>query len=92
MQGKTDVHKAIETAKSTVSDLFEDCWELRLEEVEFDDTSNPWHWNVTVSFSDRPGVGVWSGRDAGRVYKVVRINDINGRVVSITNREFRFQD
>lgn len=92
MQGKKDIHKVIETAKSTVEDLFGACSGLRLEEIEFDDTSHPEHWDITVSFSYSPTVGVWSGRDPERVFKVVRINPIDGQVASITNREFQAQD
>lgn len=91
MQGETDIRKVIETAMSTVRDLFGDCWGLRLEEVKFDDTSHPEHWDITVSFTYSPPMG-WSGHDPDRAFKVVRIKDINGQVASITNREFRAQD
>lgn len=91
MQGKTDIRQVIETAMSAVRDLFGDCWGLRLEEVKFDDTGHPEHWDITVSFTYSSAV-VWHGRDPDRVFKVVRIKDFNGQVTSVTNREFRVQD
>ena len=91
MQGKTDIRNVIETAMSTVGDLFGDCWGLRLEEVKFDDTSHPEHWDVTVSFG-YTAAEVLLGHNQGRAFKVVRIKDFNGQVTSVTNREFRVQD
>ena len=83
MQGKLDPHKAVDMAKSIVRDLFELSGGPRLEEVEFDDTSNPHHWRLTVSFRRRT-----PGQAVTRVFKVVRIKDVDGQVVSITDRAF----
>lgn len=90
-----EVKEAIRVAKEYVGDLFseEPIEDVGLEEVDFDDASN--EWRITVGFS-RP----WSGkaqtgsgfaaflapRPTGRAYKVVRINDEQGRVTSLRDR------
>ena len=69
----------------------------RREEVDFDDASH--EWRITLGFS-RPWSGkqvaqpeggggftlIPPPRLAGRVYKVVRIDDEHGRVASLKNR------
>lgn len=86
-----DVKEAVREAKKYVFELFldEEIMDLGLEEVKFDHCSNV--WNVTVGFS-RP----WDRRFAPpanlreyvqrRSYKVLRINDENGRVESLEDR------
>lgn len=90
-----EVKEAVRVAKEYVGDLFseEPIEDVGLEEVDFDDASN--EWRVTVGFS-RP----WSGkaqmgngfmaalapRPTGRAYKVVRIDDEQGRVTSLKDR------
>ena len=86
-----DVKEAVGTAKTYVVDLFADeaITYVGLEEVEFDELSGD--WKVTIGFS-RP----WNQLNAvvtalapdrhGRAYKVVRIKDRDGRVISLTDR------
>ena len=87
-----DVKEAVKKAKSHMIDLFDDeeIADVGLEEVELDETSNT--WNITVGFS-RP----WHRRTQDpmtaallpayrRSYKVVRINDDSGKVISIMDR------
>ena len=86
-----DVKEAVETAKTYVTDLFgsEGVMNVGLEEVEFDDSLES--WKVTVGFS-RP----WDHKNAmtaalgdsrpARSYKIVRISDGDGSVMSITAR------
>ena len=84
-----DVKEAVVAAKDYVSDLFgeEKPMNLGLEEIEFDERTNEWH--VTVGFS-RP----WeSGSIASalgttrRAYKILRIANGDGHVISVKNRE-----
>ncbi len=88
-----DVKKAVRTAKDYLGDLFEDeqITNVGLEEVVFDDVSNS--WKVTIGFS-RPwdqknglGAALSQGRRLERSYKVLRINDDNGRVESLTDHD-----
>ena len=92
-----EVKEAVRVAKEYVNDIFseETISDLGLEEVDFDHASH--EWRITLGFS-RP----WSGKQvaqggggftlippprlAGRVYKVVRIDDERGRVASLKNR------
>ena len=92
-KGKTmDVKEAVKTAKTYVADLMSDegIENLGLEEVEFDDMAQ--QWRVTVGFS-RP----WDRKNAlavalteygrsDRSYKVLSINDSDGRIESLTDR------
>ncbi len=86
-----DVKEAVGTAKTYVADLFADeaITYVGLEEIIFDEPSGD--WKVTIGFS-RP----WNQLNAvvtalspdrhGRAYKVVRIRDRDGSVVSLTDR------
>ena len=86
-----DVKEAVGTAKTYVADLFADegVAYVGLEEIVFDELSGD--WKVTIGFS-RP----WSQLNAvvtalapdrhGRAYKVVRIKDRDGSIVSLTDR------
>ena len=86
-----DVKEAVGTAKTYVADLFadEEIAHVGLEEIVFDELSGD--WKVTIGFS-RP----WSQFNAvvtaldpdrhGRAYKVVRIKDCDGSIVSLTDR------
>ena len=87
-----DVKEAARTAKDYVSDLFADegITNVGLEEVELDEFSNT--WKITLGFS-RP----WDQKNAlvatlggdgrpARAYKVVHINDDDGKVKSLTDR------
>jgi hypothetical protein len=84
-----DVKAAVQIAKSYVSDLFseEQIRNVGLEEVEFDETSR--EWLVTVGFArswdERSGlekamIGV------RRSYKVIRLSNVDGHVISVKDR------
>jgi hypothetical protein len=84
-----DVKAAVKIAKSYVSDLFseEQIRNVGLEEVEFDETSK--EWLVTVGFArswdERSGlekamIGVH------RSYKVIRLSNVDGHVISVKDR------
>ena len=79
--------EAVKTAKQYVTDLFADegIVELGLEELDVDQGR---YWKITIGFS-RP----WSGSipsvlggQTGRSYKIVRIDDVNGRILSVKDR------
>ena len=77
--------------KSTLVDLFdgEEIDYVGLEEVVFDDESD--QWLITIGFSrpwDRPKALSASLLEdpLKRSYKVVRINDADGRVMSLKDR------
>ncbi len=85
-----DVKEAVKTAKQYVNDLFaaEGIEYVGLEEVDFDDEKRV--WEVTIGFSRtwKQGFTVAMKADGrgGRSFKIVRIHDISGRVVSLTHR------
>ena len=88
-----DVKQAVKTAKDYVVSLYdeEEIMDIGLEEVEFDVCSDQWH--VTIGFS-RPwdkekSVSIpfpYSDARRPRSYKQVRINDQDGRIVSLKDR------
>jgi hypothetical protein len=92
-----DVKEVVDLAKSYVKDLFvgEAIFDLGLEEVEFDEKGR--RWNVTISRPwDKPVYGTVGEKLAAlaerttsprRSYKVVRIDDVSGRVLALKNRE-----
>lgn len=91
-----DAKEAVSIAKTYVVELFanEGVSDLGLEEVEFDDGAGV--WKVTVGFSrpwDRISASsaialmAQGGASISRSYKVVRIDDPTGRVVSVKARE-----
>ena len=89
-----DVKEAARTAKEYLTDLFaeEPIMNVGLEEVEYEDRKNI--WKITIGFSR-----VWNNqnnpitaviRDLSnipRYYKVVRIQDSSGKVISVKNRD-----
>ena len=94
-----DVKDAVKTAKSYVADLFEGegLENIGLEEVVFENEANV--WKVTVGFT-RPWDRVKRVADVmtalssneipewkWRSFKVVRIEDGSGKVLSLTHRE-----
>ena len=87
-----DAREAISKAKAYVAEVFQDDGprNIGLEEVRFDDTHKA--WLITVGFSrpwDSPKLFVpVLGRevDLRRTYKVVRIDDAEGSIVSVINR------
>jgi hypothetical protein len=89
-----DVKQAVSLAKQHVLDLFseEQLSNLGLEEVEFDDPDN--EWRVTLGFSrpwdDPKNVFAAFSREGTypkRSFKVVRISNGTGQVLSVKNRE-----
>jgi hypothetical protein len=86
-----DVREAVAAAKKNLGEIFseEAISNLGLEEVEFDEPSRA--WSVTLGFS-RPwdlvkGVVAVMSSLQRREYKVVRIADDTGKLLSIKNRE-----
>lgn len=83
-----DVKRAAKTAKEYVVDLFADeqIDHVGLEEVKFDHGSDV--WEITIGFS-RPwdrGPLQFAPDPAQRSYKVVRISDADGQVISVVHR------
>jgi uncharacterized protein YdeI (YjbR/CyaY-like superfamily) len=88
------IREAVTAAKKYVSEIFaeEQITRLTLEEVEFDEAAGI--WNITIGFSwpwDAPQNAFAAlGHDLSqwrRRYKVVRISDATGQLLSIKNRE-----
>ena len=88
-----DVKQAVQKAKAYVLDLLADeqVMNLGLEEVEFDEADSA--WSVTVGFS-RPwnttknAFATLAGEpSAKRAYRVVRIRDNDGEVLSFKRRD-----
>jgi hypothetical protein len=87
-----EVKQAVAIAKNYVGEIFagESLTNVGLEEVEFDEMRGA--WEITVGFSrpwdaKLPWVSPALQADKSRSYKVVRISDSDGRVLSIKNRE-----
>ena len=90
-----DVKEAVRAAKEYVNEVFagENVRHVSLEEVLFDESENA--WKVTIGF-----FRAWDdSRDTGarllglpdwksRAYKVVKMDDETGKVVSLTHRRF----
>lgn len=88
-----DAKSAILTAKKHFNDVFseESLINIGLEEVRFDDTRK--EWLITLGFS-RPweaqlGLPALARRPTNepRSYKVVKLKDYDGNLISITNRD-----
>lgn len=94
-----NIKEAAQYAKQYVVDLFtqEDIKDIGLEEIEFDGTSDI--WRVTIGFS-RPwdrineasyasSVNEFLGTPRKRIreMKIVTLDDSNGRILSVKNRE-----
>ena len=87
-----DVKEAVQTAKEYLRELFDDeqISDVGLEEVEFDVSDK---WKITIGFSrywnknNLPAV--LSAAGTPRSYKVVCINNKNGRVESLTDRQLQ---
>ena len=87
LEDEMDVKDAVQVAKNYIMDLFgeEGLVDVGLEEVDVDPSGN---WIVTIGFSrswDRNIGSVLSGA-ASRSYKAVRIQDEDGRVLSVKDR------
>ena len=86
-----DVKDAVRAARDFVALMYhdEEITDIGLEEVEFDECSE--HWRVTIGFS-RP----WDKTKSvpiriadvqrPRFYKVVRISDSDGEIISLKDR------
>ncbi len=95
-----EVKDAVRSAKAYISDLFGDegIFEIGLEEVDFDDDGAI--WNVTIGFrrkwekrkkaATRGVASMFQDFDyQDRWYKMVRIRDADGHVLSVEDRELR---
>ena len=88
-----DVKEAVRTAKDYINTMFADeqIRDVGLEEVKFE-SGLPDTWDVTIgfvrSFSDQPTtlIATLQRDPRRRVYKIVRINDADGRVVAMLHR------
>ena len=90
-----DVKQAVRKAVEYVTDIYADAdiKDVDVEEIVFDDAQNA--WKITIGFFRRwtPSrveqvLGQMESRQwKNRTFKVVEINDGNGRVVSMTHRE-----
>ena len=87
-----DVKQAVVRAKEYVLDLFQDERPVNvgLEEVEFENHAN--EWVVTIGFSrpwDEPknAVAVIAAGPPRRSYKVLRLSNTTGDVLSVRNHE-----
>ncbi len=86
-----DVKQAVKAAKDYVASLYaeEDISNIGLEEVELDPISGD--WKVTIGFS-RPWDRVksthipLSDERRPRSYKLVRINDDSGQILTLSDR------
>lgn len=92
-----DVKQAVAHAKNYIIDLFADekLSNVGLEEVELDDESDV--WIVTIGFSrpwDEPRntlAAIATANLPRRAYKIVRIANRSGEVISVKNREITLQ-
>jgi hypothetical protein len=84
-----NVKDAVAAAKAYVADLFSNelVQHIGLEEVEFDDRDGVWSITIGFNRSWSPLASVLSYSAKDRDYKVVRISDSDGKVMSIKNRE-----
>jgi hypothetical protein len=93
-----EVKKAALGAKQYIAELFkdEDAEQIGLEEIEFDGTTGT--WRVTIGFSrpwDAPNEPPFASvteilgtpRKRARDMKVVTLDDTDGHIVSVKNRE-----
>ena len=85
-----DVKEAVQVAKEYVDELFGDerIVNVGLEEVDLDQLG---HWTVTIGFS-RPwdrNIGPILAGHTPRSYKVVRVRDRDGKVLSVKDRTLR---
>ena len=82
-----DVKEAVRVAKAYTFDLFaeESIKNIGLEEVE----ERGGIWRITIGFS-RPwdsNIGNVLGGASGRTYKIILVNDKNGRILSVKDRD-----
>jgi hypothetical protein len=92
-----DVKQAVTLAKGYFADLFasENYLDQGLEEINFDEATAS--WEITIGFrrpipNDQflgPVGKLMSSYALERSYKVVRISDTTGKVISVKNREIQ---
>ena len=92
---QVDVKGAAQVAKAYIIDLFADehIQHGGLEEVKFNQGANV--WDITIGFSrpwDRSTLGPIIPNPAHRSYKMVRINDKDGEVMSVAHRALTTTD
>lgn len=88
-----DVREAVAAAKKYVQEIFseENISNLGLEEVEFDEPARI--WSVTLGFSrpwdtaENPFVALGRSLQRPRAYRIVRISDETGKVLSLKSRK-----
>jgi hypothetical protein len=87
-----DVKEAVAAAKTYIIELFEEekISDLGLEEVLLDEPSG--FWSITIGFTrpwdNRTGfANSLQGFGLRRSYKVVKLSNDTGKVVSVMNRE-----
>ena len=90
-----DVKQAVRTAVEYVTDIYADAIirDVDVEEIAFDDAQNA--WKITIGFfrSWSPTTleqalrRIESKQWKDRTFKVVQINDSEGRVVSMAHRQ-----
>ena len=82
-----DAKEAVQVAKDYVIELFgkEGIVDVGLEEVDFDPSDN---WIVTIGFSRswNRNIGSVLGGQASRSYKAIRIQNKDGKVLSMKDR------
>ena len=88
-----EVKEAVAAAKSCIMDLFaeEGISNVGLEEIDLDLGKT---WRVTIGFS-RPWnntIGTTLVGGADRSYKIIRINDKDGRIISVKDHKLRNQE
>ena len=85
-----DVKEATHIARDYITDVFadEEIAQLGLEEVVQDQDTK--EWRITLGFvrpwDKQRALGLRMGLKAPRDYKVVTIDDRDGRVISLTDR------
>ncbi len=75
------VKEAVKIASEFLSGIFEEIYDLRLEEVELSDKEDFWY--ITLSFKLRTDPAALTG---ARQYKKVKINADTGQVQSVKIR------
>ena len=89
-----DVKEAVTRAKTYLAELYSDerISNVGLEEVEMDDKENI--WTITIGFSRpwdeprNPFAAITNQPTVlKRSYKIVRVNNLNGAILSVKNRD-----